>query len=412
MSFWAAAREAMRGVLRYPLRSALALLGLVVGVSSIVASFALLVGAHRFAVQSVIQRSRLDVITLGSPVDQMRNGRPVKVPKPIRFTPSDAVLIARNVPGVREVMALSEDTLPVRHEGVAFDVRVLGVGANAPAFLPMELETGRLFGAEEANDAARVVVLTRALAEDLFGRETATSREMLIGGQRFDVIGVVSVPRESFSGDERRECYVPLRTKQERMRSATSSLQIFVAATSLDRIPDVREGLERLVARLRPGITADSFSIKTSEDDIHAVHVESTIRGLTLGGVALMALLVAAGGILNTFLVGVKERTREIGTRRALGATRVAIRAQFLMEALVLSLPGGVLGVAVGTLLARWLGERFKSGLINPALLHVEVSATEAFVGLLAAVLVSAGAGLVPAWRSANVDPAEALRYE
>lgn len=413
MSGWAAVREALLGVLRYPLRSTLALLGLVVGVSSIVASFALLEGVHRFALQSVIQRSRLDVITLGSPTEVFRNGRPLNVPKPVRFTHSDAGRILASVPGVRDVMLLSEDSLPVRNEGIAFDVRVFGVGANAESFLPMQLQAGRFFGPEEARDAARVVVLTRVLAEDLFGkRDAAVSREMLIGGQRFDVIGVVDVPRETFSGDERRGCYVPFRAKEERLQAARFDSQIFVAATSVDRVPDVREGLERLVPRLRPGIGADSVAIETSEEEIRAVRLESAIRLLTLGGVAMMALLVAAGGILNTFLVGVKERTREIGTRRALGATRVAIRSQFLLEALVLSVPGGLLGVAAGSVLARWLGERFASGLLNSSLLHVEVGPREALVGLLAAVVVSVGAGLFPAWRSASVDPAEALRYE
>jgi putative ABC transport system permease protein len=413
MSGWSAAREAMLGVMRYPLRSLLALLGLVVGVSSIVASFALLVGAHRFALQSVIERSRLDVITLSVPADVTRNGRPLTVPKPMRFTRSDADRILASVPGVRDVMRFSEDTLPVRRQGIAFDVQVFGVEANAEAFLPMQLRTGRFIESAETRDAARVVVLTRALAEDLFGRsDAAVPGEILIGGQRFDVIGVVDVSRETFSGDERRGAYVPFRAKEERLQAAPFDSQLYVAATSIDRVAEVRGGLERLLPHLRPGTDADSVEIGTSEEDIRAVHVETTIRGLTLGGVALMALLVAAGGILNTFLVGVKERTREIGTRRALGSTRSAIRAQFLLEALVLAVPGGLLGVAAGSLLARWLGERFASGLVNPSLLHVQVGAMEAIFGLLAAVLVSTGAGLVPAWRSASVDPAEALRYE
>ncbi|MEO6323602.1 MAG: ABC transporter permease [Thermoanaerobaculia bacterium] len=405
-------REALLGVMRYPMRSALALLGLVVGVSSIVASLALLVGVHRFALQSAIQRSRLDVLTLESPPEVMRNGRPLVLPKPVRFTQDDVDRVKASVPGVRDAMAVSEDTVPVRREGTAFDVQVFGVGANAGRFLPMEIEAGRFFGLEEAHDAARVAVLTHALAEDLFGKSAeAVAKELLIGGQRFDVVGIVTVPREGFSGDERRACYVPFRAKEERLSTAQSG-SIVVAAVSLERVPEVREGLERLVPRLRPGIGKDGFAIQTSEDDIHAVAVETAIRGATLGGVALMALLVAAGGILNTFLVGVKERTREIGTRRALGATRLAIRSQFLLEALVLSIPGGVLGIAVGGRLSESLAKRFASGLMDPSALHVHVGVPEALVGLTAAVLVSVGAGLVPAWRSANVDPTEALRYE
>ena len=407
------AREALRGLVRHPLRSGLALLGLVVGVSSVVGSLALLVASHRFAIAAVAQRSRLDVVTVESPVDILRDGRLLSVPKPVSFTADDAERLRLEVAGVRDVMPYSEDSLKVQREGIAFDVRVYGVGAAAPAFLPMETGAGRFFTPEEAETATRVAVLTRALAEDLFTvPAAAVGREVRVSGQRFYVVGVVEVPKEPFSGDDRRGCYVPYRAKEERLQRSLHNSQLLVRAASLDLVPEVREGLVRRLSRLRPGVSAANFIVGTLEDEIHAANVEAGIRGLTLGGVAVLALLVAGGGILNTLLVGVKQRTREIGTRRALGATRGAIRTQFLLEALLLAIPGAALGVGAGTLLARSLGALFASGLFDPTLLRVVVGAPEALAGVLSAVVVAVGAGVVPAWRAASVEPAEALRYE
>lgn len=404
--------EGARGLVRHPLRTTLALAGLVVGVSSVVGSFALLTGAHRFALAAAAQRSRLNVLTVESPRDVIRNGRVLSVPKPVRLTAADLRLLC-DVPGVRDGMPYSESTLPVRNEGIAFEVRVYGVGANAVDFLPMDLSMGRFFSREESDSAARVAVLSTALAEDLFGtRASAVGREMSISGQRFDVVGVVEIPKDSFSGDDRRACYVPHRAKEERLGPTLFDSQVFLAARSIDNVAAVREGLDAPLSRLRSGVSKANFVVETSENEIRSERIASGLLGVTLGGVALLALLVAGSGILNTLLVGVRQRTREIGTRRALGATRVAIRAQFLAEALLLSLPGAAAGVVLGAQLAKALGARFASGLIDPSLLRVSVGVREALVGAVAAILVSIAAGVVPASRAASVDPAEALRYE
>lgn len=175
---------------------------------------------------------------------------------------------------------------------------------------------------------------------------------------------------------------------------------------------EVREDLDASLLHLRPGVSKANFVVETSEAEIRSARIESGIRALTLGGVALLALLVAGSGILNTLLVGVRQRTKEIGTRRALGATRVAIRMQFLLEALLLAIPGAAAGVILGVRLAKALGAHFASGLFDPSLFHVSVGAREALVGSIAAILVAVLAGVLPAARAAGVDPAEALRYE
>ena len=123
-------------------------------------------------------------------------------------------------------------------------------------------------------------------------------------------------------------------------------------------------------------------------------------------------MLAAGTGILNTLLVGVRERTREIGTRRALGARRATIRRQFLAEALLLSLPGAVLGLLLGVVVARLLGALFAAGLEDPSLLRVAIGVPESLAAVAAAVVLATVAGLWPATVAARTPPAEALHYE
>jgi putative ABC transport system permease protein len=249
------------------------------------------------------------------------------------------------------------------------------------------------------------------VAEDLFAGRPAVGEEIRIKDQRFIIIGVVSPPKDD-KGEDPRICYVPYQTALDRLGANPLDAELLLAAPSVERIGEIKSDLERLLPHLHPGIGLDSYEVETAEEDLKNVYAEARMQALILGGVALLSMLAAGGGILNTLLVGVKERTREIGVRRAIGARRGTILRQFLAEAVVLAIPGSLLGLATGVGVAKWLGAILASGLDGPSILVIAIGRRETFAAAGVAVMVASLAGLWPAWQAAAIPPAEALRYE
>ena len=404
--------EALRGVARYPLRSALALLGLVVGVGSVVATLALLDAAHRQGIAVLEKSGALDVVRLASPPEALRDGQWVRIHKRARLGPADVSRIRGSLPGVTAAMLAAEAAFPLKGEGAAVNVTVRGVSAEAPRFLALRLRAGRFLSPAEEAAGEKVAVLSSGLAEDLYrGASGALGREVLIGGQRFTVVGVL-VPVEDERGNEEAACFVPFRAAMERLGMSPVDVRIHLAAGHRDRVAPLEAAVNELLPGLQLGIDATSFEVESSREALADLEKAERTQTTILGGIAALSLLVAASGVLNTLLVSVKERTREIGTRRALGARRRSILAQFLLEAVFLSLPGAALGFAAGVALTRALEALFAKSFRQPILAGLHAGSSEALLAVALAVLVALGAGLWPAWQAAGVEPAEALRYE
>ena len=405
-------REALRGLARYPLRAALALLGLVVGVSTVVGTIALLDASRRYALEAMSREASPEVVRLWSPYYRWEKGRRTPVAAPVRVGLGEAGRLRRSLPPSCEVTLVSTTDRTVQRGAVSFLVPVRGVESNARRFSPIDVVAGRFFTDVEVASAARVAILSPALAEDLFGERSPVSGELLLDGQRFDVVGVAREMRNT-DGDEPRRCTIPFRTSTERFgRLGVEDVVIRIAAPSLESVPEVARMVTALLPSLRPGVGAESWQVETAEEELRFARSRDTVQTLTLTGVAGLSMLVAAGGILNTLLVGVRQRTHEIGTRRAVGATRGEILRQFLCEALLLAVPGALLGLGAGAALARSLGRTLAVGLFDPSRLVVVVGPREAALAAVAAILVSLGAGLWPALLASRVAPAEALRYE
>ncbi len=403
--------EAFRGLRRYPLRTSLTLLGLAVGVASVSASVALLRASHDLALQSILRYGALDLVRVSSPDGYWRDWHWTRIAKRAALGREDAARFRAALPGLRDVMLTVNVDATLRHAAVTADARIQGVGANAPAFLPIVIRAGRFLDAREESLGERSAVLSRALAERLFERaERAVGEEVLVGAQRFDVVGMFDPPRDE-SGEEVLVCYVPFRAAVERLGAAREETQIWLGAGSRGLL-DVEESAAALAPLLRPNLTLASYFIDSPRADVAEIEAQARMQSTILGGIAALSMLVASSGVLNTLLVGVKERTREIGTRRALGARRGAIRRQFLLEALALGIPGALVGMGAGALLAKELGSILASGLTDPASLHVAVETRELLLAGVGGVFLAALAGIAPAWQAAGVEPAEALRYE
>jgi putative ABC transport system permease protein len=403
--------EALRGLARYPLRTALSLAGLTVGVASVVGTLALLDGSRRLSTTFLAREGSLDLIRMESPGHIHRAGRRIDVTKRVPLGPADAARFRATIPELRAVSAVIEMQRAVRRGSVSVDATVDGSEATLPDLYPVETTSGRFLLREEVERADRVVVLSEGLAADLFPDRAAIGEEVAIRDQRFVVVGLARLPKGD-SGNEPMFAWVPFRTAIERLGAVPEDANLLLASGSLTKLEDVRASVERLAGHLRPGVPSENFEVESRQEELDDVTRQASMQATILGGVALLSILAAGTGILNTLLVGVRERTREIGTRRALGARRGTILRQFLAEAFVLSVPGALAGVTVGVLVARWLGAILAAGLEDPSLLRVSVGPREALLGALAAVAVATVAGIWPAWQAARIPPAEALRYE
>ncbi len=405
-------REALRGLVRYPLRTALALLGLVAGVASVVATLVLLDAAHRQGMAVLEQAGALDVVRLSSPEGAWREGSWTRIVKRARLGPADAARLRSGIPWVAGVMLGSAAEFPLRTSTASVPVTVRGVSADAPRFLPLHVSAGRFLTPEEEAAGAKVAVLSGGLADDLFGGAAkAPGEEVVIGGQRFEVIGVL-VPVKDDRGNEEAVCTIPFRAATERLGTPPVNVVLHLAAGSRDRVAALEDAIRAILPSLQAGVEARSYEVESSREGIGDIETAARTQAAILGGIALFSLLVAASGILNVLVVGVKERTREIGTRRALGARRRTILAQFLLESVFLSLPGAALGLGAGFLLTRALEPLFRSSVSQAILVDLAVGPAEAVVAVVLSALVALASGLWPAWQAACVEPAEALRYE
>jgi putative ABC transport system permease protein len=270
---------------------------------------------------------------------------------------------------------------------------------------------GRAFDASQVDGGARVAVLGQTVVRNLFGAYADPLGEIIrINHVPFEVIGVAAERGQSgFGGDQDDVVLIPSTTFRSRLEGGLDQFiggNIFVGATSREATASVQARIEALLRerhRIRSGMP-DDFSIRNLADIAAAQEQAARTMTSLLAGIALVNLVVGGIGIMNIMLVSVTERTREIGLRMAVGARSANILAQFMVEAVALSVIGGILGLGFGLGTASYLVHRFDwPMLIQPGV---------AVVALVFSALVGIGFGLYPAYKASRLDPIHALRYE
>jgi len=390
------------------LRSLLTMLGIVIGVSAVIAMVALGEGA-RNSVNSRIAALGTTLISVNA--GQARGGGGGGVASATDRAPltlDDAAAIEREATTAVAVQPEMSRALQVTYESRNTNTTISGVTANYLTVRRFDLAAGRMF--TQGDDAARrrYVVLGSQVMSDLGVTVPAAivGQPVRIGNIEFEVVGVLAAKGAGGFGDPNDQVLIPISTAQYRVIGSDRLRQISVISRSEKDITLTMAEIQRVLRkqhRLAPG-RPDDFSIRNQADFLNTLGETTQVFTLLLAGIAAVSLLVGGIGIMNIMLVSVTERTREIGIRKALGATRANILLQFLIEAVVLCLAGGLIGVGLGAGSAILLRTAFNW--------NTAVGPSSAVIALAFASAVGIIFGVWPARRAASLDPIEALRYE
>jgi putative ABC transport system permease protein len=406
--------SAMRALRSNPLRSALTALGVIIGVSSVVAMVSLGSGAQAQVERSIASLgSNLLIVVPGS----MRSGGGVRSAAGgsagggggwDSLTIDDSNAIAQ-LDGVIAVAPSQRTRGQVIANGVNWNPQIEGV---TPAYLTARdwsVEQGRFFDDTEERQARRVVVIGQTVVDQLFPNIDPLGETVRINGGQYEVIGVLASKGQNGFQDQDDIVLAPLTTVKRRIsgrnRRADTVSQISVKAESEQALTRVEEDVTNLLRqrhRTREG--EDDFTVQNLSSVSEAMQQTTQVFTYLLGGISAVSLLVGGIGIMNIMLVSVTERTREIGLRKALGARESDILHQFGLEAVALSVAGGVVGLALGVLAAWGMTTLFNLPLVLSPLNAALAILFSGFVGVLF--------GAYPAWRAARLDPIEALRRE
>ncbi|UYN91783.1 MAG: ABC transporter permease [Anaerolineales bacterium] len=390
------------------LRSALTVLGIVIGVAAVIAMLAVGRGAQSTITGTIegIGTNLLFVISGGN--------SDVTNPKPLTLADSQALRDSFAAPSVIGVAPMMQGSATVTAQGESTSTMLEAVTPDYGWVRNLELTEGEFISEAHILARSAVVVLGPDVAEELFGRTDGVVGETVrIEGQPFRVIGLlVSRGGSGFTNEDNR-VIVPLTTAQARLlrRSTPNRVDmIIVQAASSEAVPQASEEIAAILrARHRTGIGADDFTVLNQQDFLDTAAAVTGVLTIFLGGVAAISLLVGGIGIMNIMLVSVIERTREIGLRKALGARKRDIMIQFLAESSMLSLLGGVLGIILGWLISAAVGAVAAAS--NADITPV-IGVDSVLLATLFSMAVGLFFGLYPANRAASLEPVEALRYE
>lgn len=405
-------KTAIWGLKMQKSRSALTVLGIVIGITSIILIMSLGKGAQNL-ILSQIQ-------SIGPKTIAVVPGREPKGPTDIISTLSnslkekdlEALSKKENVPHLAKLMPIVFGSETASFGNETYRPTIFGVTNFFAEIYDMYPAQGRLFADEEIKGSASVVIIGSKVKQELFGQNEALGEKIKIKGKNFKVIGIMPKKGQSSFLNFDEAVVIPYTTAQQYIFGIKYFNRLVIEA---DEEANVEKTVQDIKATLRdshnitdPG--KDDFFVETQAQAMQTVSVITDVLTLFLGAVAAISLLVGGIGIMNIMLVSVTERTREIGLRKALGATEKDIMVQFLLEAVILTASGGVIGIALGG------GFSFLASLVISSVLSVNwafsLPLLAVILGLGVSVVVGLTFGIYPARQASQKSPIESLRYE
>jgi putative ABC transport system permease protein len=395
-------KVAFRSLLANKLRSCLAVLGIIIGVSAVIAMLAVAGGAQ----QQVLNR----INSMGTDLLVVRPGQTgtagVMSGSQQNLTLKDAEALGRETPGIFRVAPVVQGMAQVKYFDRNSSVTVMGVGDQYLDIRGFAIAYGRNFTADEANGMARVAVLGPTTATNLMDQEDAVGTIVKVKGINFKVVGVTKVKGDQgfFNPDD--QVFIPHTTAMKQLFGLNYVREIDIqgrTGANLEALQTAASDLLRRRHRLEPE-AANDFDIRNQAEMIATASSIGQTFSILAGSVAGISLLVGGIGIMNIMLVTVTERTREIGVRKAIGAKDRDILRQFLLESIVMSVLGGLIGVAVGVGVSKIVALATE---LTPV-----VKAQSVLISMSFSAAVGVFFGYYPARRAARLRPIDALRYE
>ncbi len=404
-------RIAGEGIARNKLRALLTMLGVIIGVAAVIIMIAISAGTEATIAEN-IQNLGTNLLFVTQSMGGQRVSRTAGMNETF-LSYDDAQAIDNSISGISGVVVEQDISELIKYGSTSVDsVSVVGTTSSYPEVRDVEQASGRFITQNDIDNSAKVVVLGYSTAQTLFGDADPIGEKIYVGDYKLTVVGVMAKKGVVGSTNYDERVYIPLTLVFDKYSfSPFARVQgnqvgtILVQVTNLDDMQKVITQIQILLAK-RHDITVDElpFTVRTQEDIISTQESTTAAFRELLAWVAAVSLMVGGIGIMNIMLVSVTERTREIGIRQATGATPGDIRGQFLTEALLLSLTGGLIGVIAGVG-GAWLF--YKIGDMRTVVMPNSI-----LLAFVSAAVVGIFFGFYPANKASQLDPIEALRHE
>jgi putative ABC transport system permease protein len=392
MKFMQAFKMAFSAIIANKMRSFLTMLGIIIGVFSVTVLITVGQGTKDY-VASSIQGLGSNMLIVN-----------ITAKKPYELTLGDLNSL-KGTDGIADVSPLISSNSTAKAGTTTYDTSVEGAAPGYDTIRSLSVASGRFITSSDLDRRGAVAVIGTEVADNLFGTRDVIGNTVSVLGRDFTIVGVLTEKGSSMGMSNDNRIIIPFTTAQ-RLMQRTKISQFFVSTTSADTVDSAQSELEKFIQHRFPASDdpADDYRVFNQSDILGVLNTITGTLTAVLGGIAGISLLVGGIGIMNIMLVSVSERTREIGIRKAIGAQRSDILLQFLIEAVAISITGGIIGLYFGYIGALVMGHFFNMSLtITPGI---------AALGISFSVAVGVIFGSYPANRAAKLRPIEALRYE